>query len=574
MKQLVLKFFQNEYSFFVTGFFLVALALWPFIAAPSFVYHDDVQVIRLFEMHQCFKDYQIPCRWVPNLGGLYGYPLFNYYAPLPYYFGEIFYLLSGNLLFAVKIMFVTAFLGSYAFMFFLGRKLTNSMGGMLAGLFYAYAPYHAVDLYVRGAMGEMWALLFFPAIVWFLLRLFERTDFKNVFGFSFFLFCLITSHNLLTMIFMPIIVAIIMVLFFVRREKKYLLYAGVGILGGILFASFYWLPALYEKELVHVDTTTSGYFSFTEHFKGVKKLFFERSWGWGASVREVPGGERDGLSFQIGIVHLFFALVVLVMSRKLFFVNWKYRLILVFAGIILASVFMIHPRSGFIWTMLDPLRYLQFPWRFLALIIFGISVIAAYLAVLLKGKKRMVVAICAVTVLLIANFSYFRPEKFVYVNDNDLLQGSFWDKQIKRSIFDYLPIYAEAPPAELAEKPYHVLTGDAEIRNFYKGSNWINFDVLANSHSIVRISQYYFPQWRIKDNGQDIKIDYKNSLGLMTLILGKGEHRIEAKLYDTPIKSFSNLVSLLSFFAFLVIYLLQFRFFKYRFFYYLKAAKK
>ena len=77
---------------FILGLVLSLSLLWPLLVAPSFKHHDDVSIIRLYEMDRCFKDGQIPCRWVPDLGNLYGYPLFNYYAPLPYYFGWLIYL--------------------------------------------------------------------------------------------------------------------------------------------------------------------------------------------------------------------------------------------------------------------------------------------------------------------------------------------------------------------------------------------------------------------------------------------------------------------------------------------------
>src|SRR5258708_7593141 len=92
---------------FIVGLVLSLSLLWPLFQAPFFTHHDDIQTIRLYEMDRCFKDKQIPCRWVPDLGGLYGYPLFNYYAPLPYYFGELIYYFTHSLIISVKLMFAT-----------------------------------------------------------------------------------------------------------------------------------------------------------------------------------------------------------------------------------------------------------------------------------------------------------------------------------------------------------------------------------------------------------------------------------------------------------------------------------
>src|SRR3989339_1376590 len=305
----------KSHKVFTVGLILTASLLWPLAAAPYFTHHDDVQVIRLYEMDKCIKDYQIPCRWVPDLGGLYGYPIFNYYAPLPYYFGELVYLFSGSLLFAVKTMFAVSFLGAFIFMYLLVSKLFGKMGGLISALFYSFAPYHALDFYVRGAMGEMWALMLFPAVFWAILKLEENPNLTHLLLLGVFSGFFLISHNLSVMIFLPVLLIWIILLFWKQRNLKFLWYTSFAFLIGLTLSAFYILPMIIEKNLVHVDSTTSGYFSYTEHFKGFRKLFLERSWGYGASIREVPGGERDGLSYQIGWVHLAGWLLALVSAK-------------------------------------------------------------------------------------------------------------------------------------------------------------------------------------------------------------------------------------------------------------------
>lgn len=554
----MLKFFLPHKEFFI-GLVLSLSLLWPLFAGDFFTHHDDVQVIRLYEMDKCFKDGQIPCRWVPDLGGLYGYPIFNYYAPLPYYFGELVYFLSSNLIFSVKMMFAVSFLGAYVFMYLLGIKLWGRMGGSLAAILYSFAPYHAVDFYVRGAMGEMWAIMFFPALFWALVKLEEKTNVANLLIFAVFVFALLTSHNLSAFIFSPLILTWGAYLFFKKRKNRFVLFGLGGLVLGVMLSAFYIVPAFFEKNLVHLETTIQGYFSYTEHFKGFKKLFLERSWGWGSSIREVPGGEKDGLSFQIGWVHLLGWLLSIVAAFSLRKKSrWASGCIIFFSLAILMSVFMINPRSEFIWKALDPLKYLQFPWRFLILITFFISVTSGYLFTLnFKYKKLLWYILTAAIVLL--NFSYFRPERFIQTNDQKLLGGEDFDRQIKRSIFDYLPIYAKEPPAQLATQRYQILTGDSEIVDFQEGTNWITFKTKTRSHTIIRLSQYFFPDWKIFIDGKETIVEYKNnSLGLMTIILGKGNHEIKAKLYDTQVRSIGNLVTLAALVTLVTLFLLSF----------------
>lgn len=545
---------------FIVGLMLSLSLLWPLMTAPFFSHHDDVQVIRLYEMDKCIKDWQIPCRWVPDLGGLYGYPIFNYYAPLPYYFGEIFFILSGNLILAVKIMFATAFLGSYLFMYLLARKFWGPWGGALSGIFYSFAPYHAVNLYVRGAMGELWALMIFPAILWGFVKLKERICIANLSLNALLIALLFTSHNLSAMLFLPITLVWILILFWQTRAKKFIAYSLAAVFLAVSISSFYLLPMIWEKNLVHVDTTTFGYFSYTEHFKGFRKLILDRSWGWGSSIREVPGGERDGMSYQIGWVHLVGWLISLYLAKRFWRSKRNLSYIIIFSSIIiLFSMFMINPRSQFIWKAIEPLKYLQFPWRFLLIIIFFISFMAGSVALgFTKFKKYIILAlILAVTFL---NFTYFRPEKFIYTSEEDLLSGKNWDRQIKRSIFDYLPIFAKEPPAELASERYQILTGETTITDFKEGTTWFKFKAGVKSHSIIRLSQYYFPQWKIFVDGKEINFKYKdNTLGLMTFMLGVGEYDVEGRLFDTPVRIVANLLTLIGLGFIVVLFVLQFK---------------
>lgn len=547
-----------NYKEFLLGLILTLSLLWPLFAGSYFTHHDDVQVIRLFEMDKCFKDGQIPCRWVPDLGGLYGYPLFNYYAPLPYYFGELVYLLSGSLLISVKVMFALSILGAYVFMYLLGVRLWGKLGGFISGVFYSFAPYHAVDLYVRGAMGELWGLMLFPALFWAFLKLEKKTNIPNLILCAIFIAALITSHNLSAMLFLPVTFIWVLVLFLKNRIKKFILYSLASALLGILISAFYLFPMLLEKNLVHVETTTYGYFSYTEHFKGFRKLLLERSWGWGSSIREVPGGERDGLSYQVGWIHLLGFALALAVSYKLWRQKrWLSCVIIFSTAVAIFSMFMVNPRSEFIWKQIEFLKFLQFPWRFLLLTIFFISLISGSIVLILSRRKNFVVA-CLILAVVVANFFYFTPEKFNSTTDKELLSGENWDRQIKRSIFDYLPIFAKEPPAELASQRYQILTGQSNISEFREGTNWFKFKADAQSHSIIRLSKYYFPDWKIFVDGKETTFEYKdNTLGLMTVILGKGEHNVEGRLYDTPIRSISNLITFSASFFAIILFMIQ-----------------
>lgn len=562
-------------AYFLLGFILALSTLWPMVAAPYFTHHDNVQIIRLHEMDECFKDLQIPCRWVPNLGNLYGYPLFNYYAPFPYYFGELSYYLTKSLTVAVKIMFTTALVGSYVFMYLLASKLWGKAGGMISATFYIFAPYHAVVLYVRGAMAELWGLMFLPSLIWSLLLLREKTKILYSILFGIFIFLTITSHNLSAMIYLPAVAALVVIFLLQSYDFRFAKLSFLSLILGLSLASFYWLPMIVEKDLVYADSTTWGYFSYTEHFKGLRKLFLDQSWGFGQSVREIPGGEKDGMSFQVGWIHSLLWIASMFAGIKLWGINRKFSsVLLLISFVILILIFMVHPRSWYVWQLVPHLRYLQFPWRLLGPISFLTSLSAGSIILLMGDKFKNKATVILILAVILANFFYFKPEKFLNLSDSELLSGYHWERQIKRAILDYLPKSAQEPPAELASSRYQILTGSSEVSDFKEGTNWITFRVNSKSHTIIRLSKYYFPNWKVFVDGKEIKIDYENNLGLITFILGVGNHQIKAKLNDTPIRTFSNLITILGFGLLCILLLTQLPRVRSWVLYYLKALNR
>src|SRR3989338_7351721 len=178
------------------------IAVIPLAQSGFYPHHDDIHIIRLYEMHQCFNDLQLPCRWVPDLGGLYGYLLFIFYGPLPYYVGELLYLLSGSLLLSVKLLFAISFYGSIIVMFLFAKAYFGPKGAAIASFLYAFLPYRAVDLYVRGALAELWGLMFIPFILFTMKKTVDtpKARYKVLLAFS--LFGLLTSHNLSSVMFL------------------------------------------------------------------------------------------------------------------------------------------------------------------------------------------------------------------------------------------------------------------------------------------------------------------------------------------------------------------------------------
>ena len=78
---------------------------WALFQPELFYVHDFLHAARIAEMARGLSDLHIPVRWSQNFGYGYGMPLFQFYAPLPYFFGALLYLGGFSIIIAVKALF-------------------------------------------------------------------------------------------------------------------------------------------------------------------------------------------------------------------------------------------------------------------------------------------------------------------------------------------------------------------------------------------------------------------------------------------------------------------------------------
>jgi len=540
---------MKKFWWYILILIFVIPACFNLIRPGYFYMQDDLQAFRIQQMDKCFDDFQIPCRWIPDGGYGYGYPQFNYYPPSVYYLGVLFHRLGFQYIDAVKILFVLGYIASAVAMFVLVDALIGPFAGFVSSIVYTYVPYKAVEVYVRGAMSEFWSFVLFPLIFWSSYKLIKTEKKKYFIWFSVSVYLLLLTHNLMTLIFAP--VACTWVLYWLIVEKKLKFFWHKFVLSGLLglgIASFFTLPVLFENKFVHVDSVLSGYFDYRQHFVNIYKLFLSREWGYGSS-----GFPNEKLNLSVGIVQWITGILAVVLA----FINYKKNkkisiAVFLLAVLSLGTLFMIHQKSSFIWARLPVLWWLQFPWRFLSVSVFLLSVLSGYLFFFLK-KIQYPLGVVLITLSFLLNISFFTPKEWLNITDNDKFSGESWQKQMTISIFDYLPIYSILPPINEAPKEPEILDGLATIISYEKGSNFQKGIINVDKDATVRLPLFDFPGMKVFVD--DKLIEHANNdcrnqefcYGLISFGLPSGEHKIEAELTNTPVRTIGNLISLFSF---------------------------
>src|SRR3989344_680609 len=280
-----MKIIKNIFPIFIV-LILSFFSVKPLLMSGFFPIHDDTQVARVYEMGKALSDGMFPVRWAADLGYGYGYPIFNFYAPLAYYFWGALNLLGLDALVSTKIMMIVGIILSGVFMYFLARELWGEIGGLISSLFYVYAPYHAVNIYVRGDVAEFWAYAFIPLAFYGILKAFQEKKWIYVVLGSLGYAGIILSHNLTAMMITPFLILFILFLFFKKTKEKQTgvyYYPFLVLLIGIGLSAFYWLPALFELRFTNVLSQIGGGADFRDHFVCMVQLW-QSPWGFGGSA--------------------------------------------------------------------------------------------------------------------------------------------------------------------------------------------------------------------------------------------------------------------------------------------------
>jgi len=178
-------------------FCISVYAVLPLFGRGYIPTHDgEYHIMRIVEFSKMLGAGYVVPRWAPDLNSGYGIPIFNFHYPFPNYIGSFMRVFTHD---AVSAFQISMGLGYILVVFMAFAWLTALFGAvpaLVGAITAAFVPYLFVDMYVRGTIGEIWAMVFL------FLSLFLIEKKKYVF-FAYTFGLLIVSHNILAMVFTP-----------------------------------------------------------------------------------------------------------------------------------------------------------------------------------------------------------------------------------------------------------------------------------------------------------------------------------------------------------------------------------
>lgn len=541
---------------------------WSLFHPSLFYVHDFVHAARVAEMGRGIVDGQFPVRWSANFGYGYGMPLFEFYPPLPYYFGAVLWLLHVPIAVVVKLLFFIPSVVTVIAAYKLARVWFSRPIAVVATAAITLAPYRAVNLFVRGAVAEAWGMSFFILVLLGITWVVQRRKYASLL-YLIAVIGLVLSHNLTTLIVLPVLFIWVLVSIMsetLRNEhssrsflarwwstaRHSLLVLSLLSLMAIGLTTFYWLPALSEKQFTQLNSTIlSGYFDYRIHFVSFWQ-FFKPFWGYGGS----SWGINDDMSFFLGYGQIIGTCISVFMvlgslwsrSRRILMIS-RQRLVLTVACVVSLgfALFLAIQRSSVIWEFVPVLHSLQFPWRFLSVASTMIGLLSVIWITFFASKHHWPLVFSLLLFgLLLHNVAYFQPTRYLD-DDSELyyVDSGRIRAEMSKTLPDFLPIQlsAKIPPTSLA-----VCNGGSVCditKIIQQKSTDTNVMMSLGDRSEVILATAAYPGWQVTVDGQP-QFPSVSSDGLVSVSVDKGEHIIRWYLGSTPVRSAADVISLIS----------------------------
>lgn len=538
---------KRKYDLFLIILSLIVTREWFLPGLPSS--HDpEVHISRAGAIAQSLQEGNVLPRWAGYFNSGFGSPSIMFlYPAVPYVSALIHFATQAKFIDIYKYLLVASYAASGVFWFMWMRRLKfSSKAAFVGSIYYLLAPYHLVDVFVRGALAENIGLMFFPLIFFAAEGVLIQSERKRNLLFTLTISGVILSHNLSALMFFPLVLLYPLLYLYIENKRNLngLRAYYLSILVGLLLSAFFWVPALIESKYTLASWIFMTKDWYADHFVYFKQFIWS-PWGYGLSML----GDKDGMTFQIGIAHWLVTISALVIAARLFIHKelQKQKSVISFCflgvALILMGMFFSLSVSNPIWHNFSLMRKFQFPWRFITFIVIGTSLLAAFVAEKMNSVKEFILLV-GLPLIFTINYWHVPPPSSL---TEESLTTSYRGTS---DTGETTPVWAVRYQDYLPKAPIEIVSssGQVEISDVRKKNNIHEFNVSANADSRLVDNTLFFPGWKVFVDGQDVPIEYQdeNWRGLITFPIKPGTHTVKVTFGETTLRKIADAISIVS----------------------------
>lgn len=497
--------------------------------------HDGpVHLARIASYYKELSYGQIPPRWASELNFGVGMPLFNFMYHVPYLVASIPLYFSLGLVASFKISLLMSFLLSGVGMFLFSKKLLGNVPrAYLVTLLYQFAPFHLVELVVRGSIGEAYTYSFLPFVLYGILLVIQSPTVKHILFTSVVTALLVLSHNAISLV--SFFVAVVFALWFAPKMKNRYV-SLLSLCMGLGFTAFYWLPAMLERKYTYGDLFMKD--MYLAHFAPFINFFIP-------NFTNAAALQTGGITVYIGLVQsiVFVTAIYLIMTKKMKDILGR-RIIFFVLFLIMGCFFFMQPISKEIWARIPTLRMFQFPWRLLSIVGLGTALLGG--VVTFKHKQFNTTSCVFLSIITVLSTIVFWTPPLGF---DKIIENDYWNYPLNTTYFGETDlIWSDGPASSYPETPFELISGKGQISNVNKKSTHHSFTIQAQTQVQILDNTQYFPGWRVFIDGNKTPIEFQdqNHRGRITFAIPAGIHQIQVVFGNSPTRTVGNIISIIT----------------------------
>jgi hypothetical protein len=545
---------RRWYSALLTPLTILALslvAIYPLFQG-SLPCSDDAafHLLRLTQLDHLLREGVLYSRWAPDMAQGYGFPFFSFYAPLSYYFAELVSLLAQNLNLGMRLALALGIYLTGVTTYLLGRDHFSRQAALVAAVSAMYAPYFAFDVYFRGNLAESLAWPLLPLALWAMGRLARTGQVRWLLLTAASYAAILLTHNVFGLISSPLLAGYGIWESLnhpspVINRRSSLVNCFAALLLGLGLSSFFWLPAIAERSLVHSDRLlVPPIFVYWGNFLTLGEIF--------APPQTVhPDLINPSPARALGLVPLLLALPGLLLGWRRLRPGPQGQVL--FFGLATAvCVFLMMPVSDPIWATLPLIEYVQFPWRLLgpAALTLTMLIGAGVDALSTRRLPAPLLPLLFTSALVLANLTWLDARVCPGLANPTVEDIQAFERDSATigttAKGEYLPRTVEVMPDQPAADPFAPLPETAALLSADRQPLRLEATIRAAAPFSLTANVFHYPGWRAELDGRVVPISPAAGTGLITIAIPTGDHTVTVRFGSTPLRIAASALSWIS----------------------------
>lgn len=515
-----------------------------------------------------FREGVLLPRWLPELGGGFGYPLFGVYSPLAYYLPATLAILGADVFDALKVEMGLVCVASAAAAYVAARAYAGKVASVATAAAYACAPYALANIYVRFDLGEYATFPLTALAAGGLLRLGRRLERAPRPAFAALVPLVVATavplalvppmHDLSVITALPLMAALgcfVLTRGLGKGRGLVVACASLAATAGLalLLSAWFVLPAVQWQGWTHLAQLSDDRNLFAKLLDVPAIL---RSWAavprerwfmpgaqwWYFSVAPSAFGE---LPWSVSYVAL--ACAALATPAAIARRSARLAPCAAITGAVLVTAFMTTRWSTPVWEAIPRLTQLQFPFRVMGATSLAVALLAGMFVEELPRRIRPAGAALLVAGVVLPAATLVHPS---YVD----LRGAplTWPVQLRRELQGgfgtvtpglLLPHWVTT---DLPGQATKIQPPDAHgsvslaVRSGYVTERGLALAYSADAPATLTVDWLYFPIWHAEVDGRPVALGPQPRTGLQQVEIPAGTHELQVRQRPTALTAVSD----------------------------------